>query len=866
MSLLRPEVMCRGTLVVQADRARVVVDAIGGRSCVQFEDMNALELQRPYRKHMQRLDELERVIRSLREDTLWLPDMDPADMVTGNVDGFLSHAEDYSLNEVEAEAAVLRKDFTRLRESADALLKARSAAIEAQCVAQLAQTFAKAGRRPSLQEGRPSLTRTGSQEGSFSRQGSGSFSRQVSEEGEDLSKVLSTIAGLIQQQEQNRFERAIFRATYGNVFIHSEPLGDVFSDLRTERRAFKSSFVIIFQNRRQGRQESAVAEKVRKVCSAFGACTYPWYSSLGEASAACARLALQVDEQTALLKNLQGFIRQEARRLCMVPYVGGNSLIEEWRLFCVKEKAVYTALNGFEAGGVNLRADCWYPANEEENIKALLSELSMGNPGSFQGSVMIPDRNQSHSGAPTYIRTNALTEASQLMVDTYGVPRYREANPALFTVVTFPFLFGVMFGDVGHGLLLLGLGVLLTTQEDNLRSIAPGLFSARYLVIMMGFFATYCGLLYNDFFSLGIPLFASRWQVPAGVQGQVTCAPNFDTRNEGGPGPYPFGVDWAWNGARNQLTFMNSLKMKLSVVIGVVHMLAGLALRCFNALCEGSLVDLLFECVPMALFMLSFFGFMDAMILYKWVTPLDSSPSIINSMICMAMPGTVDPAPMFGAELPGRLMLYSLGAVPWLLLPKPLLLWLRARKLGAARHGPPGPTPRQAPRLSPPQIQLAEIGSSLTAAGCPAADEEEGSFTRLLPHREECAEEEFDFAEVMMHQTIETIEYVLGTVSHVASYLRLWALSLAHGQLSEVFFRYTVGVALGVGFPGNVVALFLAFPMWAAMTTAVLLGMDVLECGLHTLRLHWVEFQSKFYRADGRPFEPLSFRGCLAAS
>ncbi|CAK0862007.1 unnamed protein product [Prorocentrum cordatum] len=69
MSLLRPEVMCRGTLVVQADRARVVVDAIGGRSCVQFEDMNALELQRPYRKHMQRLDELERVIRSLREDS-----------------------------------------------------------------------------------------------------------------------------------------------------------------------------------------------------------------------------------------------------------------------------------------------------------------------------------------------------------------------------------------------------------------------------------------------------------------------------------------------------------------------------------------------------------------------------------------------------------------------------------------------------------------------------------------------------------------------------------------------------------------------------------------------------------------------------
>merc|ERR1711865_49594 len=112
------------------------------------------------------------------------------------------------------------------------------------------------------------------------------------------------------------------------------------------------------------------------------------------------------------------------------------------------------------------------------------------------------------------------------------------------------------------------------------------------------------------------------------------------------------------------------------------------------------------------------------------------------------------------------------------------------------------------------------------------------------------------FDEILIHQVIETIEYVLGTVSHTASYLRLWALSLAHQQLSSVFFQKTLLSGMAFAFPMNVIVLYLLFAAWFGVTLGVLMGMDVMECVLHVLRLHWIEFQSKFYRADGYEFVP----------
>jgi len=100
----------------------------------------------------------------------------------------------------------------------------------------------------------------------------------------------------------------------------------------------------------------------------------------------------------------------------------------------------------------------------------------------------------------------------------------------------------------------------------------------------------------------------------------------------------------------------------------------------------------------------------------------------------------------------------------------------------------------------------------------------------------------------MVHQMIHTIEFVLGAVSNTASYLRLWALSLAHSQLSAVFYNKvlmqasTFGLSEGATPATSAIAMYIGYFVWACATIGVLMVMESLSAFLHALRLHWVEF------------------------
>jgi V-type H+-transporting ATPase subunit a len=104
-----------------------------------------------------------------------------------------------------------------------------------------------------------------------------------------------------------------------------------------------------------------------------------------------------------------------------------------------------------------------------------------------------------------------------------------------------------------------------------------------------------------------------------------------------------------------ELTFMNSLKMKMAVIFGVAQMSLGILMKGANAYQQRSLIDFFFEFVPQITVLLCLFGFMDLMIIIKWLTNWEGkemyAPSIIGTMIDMFLnlgqPTTKTDEPLF---------------------------------------------------------------------------------------------------------------------------------------------------------------------------------------------------------------------------
>ncbi|KAI6645916.1 V-type proton ATPase [Oopsacas minuta] len=385
----------------------------------------------------------------------------------------------------------------------------------------------------------------------------------------------------------------------------------------------------------------------------------------------------------------------------------------------------------------------------------------------------------------------------------------------------------------------------------------------------MGLFSIYTGIIYNDVFSKSMNIFGTSWNVTytdAGLNYTQRMALGLDnnthtiskvsdgiysvpveafSRNN----PYPFGIDPIWQVAGNKLLILNSFKMKMSIILGVVHMMFGIVLSAFNYVHFKEYYKIFFQLIPEMLFLSSIFGYLVFLIFFKWVryyVNKQEQPRLLIVLISMFLsfgktPTVEEGTVVFDAELQSYLqillVLVALISVPWLLIPSPLYLIIK-NKLAKRNRA---------------NYQRIEDDEEATANGELSGDAAAAQ-----------DDDQLEVGEVVVHRVIHTIEFCLGCISNTASYLRLWALSLAHAQLSEVLWQQILQRALMMQpLYFSIPFIFIGFSVWAVATIAVLLVMEGLSAFLHALRLHWVEFQNKFYVGDGYSFTPFSFTTIL---
>ena len=619
---------------------------------------------------------------------------------------------------------------------------------------------------------------------------------------------LNFISGIIRAEDDMRMKRMIFRASRGRALPTFFDL--TIEDKLTQQKIEKKIFTIFVQ----GGAENYLGKKIIQICDIFGASrfTIPKKEDLQNE---INNIQQEIYEKKEYLKTVETSIKEFFK-----DKIGENELpakYDMYKLYFLQEKLLFSNLNKCKLHQEILDGEVWIPEEKLDLVQEAINKISSKNPNKLT-AVLSDFDNMENSNPPTYLKVNDFTMPFQMIVSEYGVPRYREINPGLFTIITFPFMFGVMFGDIGHGSLILLLSIWLVLKKDEILKTMPELkmlVKTRYFFVMCGFFAFFNGWIYDDFFATPLGFFGTCYENKKGDNGKMIGVRKGDC-------VYPIGIDPKWYAATNELAFLNSFKMKMSVIIGVLQMILGLFLKGMNGIFFRDYIDFFFEFIPQLIFMCLLFGYMCLMIYIKWGTDWSDdpskAPSIISQLLMIFLNmGSTGPdnykTPLFHREdyhfqesFQFNALIISVICIPIMLIVKPAVDYFKLPK-----HD----------------------------------------------NNEEIKGNEVTITDLAVNQIIETIEYVLGTVSHTASYLRLWALSLAHAQLAKVFFDITL---LGFIQSGSILGMIAGFFLLANITLGVLMGMDLLECSLHTLRLHWVEFQSKFYKADGYAFAPYSFK------
>uniref|UniRef100_A0A8H7NI78 V-type proton ATPase subunit a n=1 Tax=Bionectria ochroleuca TaxID=29856 RepID=A0A8H7NI78_BIOOC len=599
------------------------------------------------------------------------------------------------------------------------------------------------------------------------------------------------ISGVISRDRVATFERILWRTLRGNLYMKLSEILEPLIDPMNNEAVRKNVFLIIAHGKK-------IIAKIRKIAESMGAEVYNVDENSDIRCDQIHGVNSRLEDVQSVLRNTQTTLEAELNPI--------SQSLSVWMVLIAKEKAVYNTLNLFSYDPAHqvLIAEAWCPTNDLPLVSTTLQDVTN------RAGISVPsiiNEVQTNKKPPTYMKTNKFTEGFQTIVNAYGTATYQEVNPVIPVIITFPFLFAVMFGDFRHAVIMLSAALAMIYWENPLKKVTFELFAmifyGRYIALVMAVFSLFTGLIYNDAFSKSITLFDSAWtfKKPEGWQENKSISGTL--HDEGYR--YPFGLDWAWHRSENNLIFSNSYKMKMSsIILGWAHMTYSLCFSYINARHFKKPIDIWANFLPRIIFFQAIFGYLVLCIIYKWsVDWCDTGaqpPSLLNMLIYMFLrPGTLDERLYAGQEYVQVILLsVALFQVPILLLLKPFFLrWKhdRARDLG---YRGIGETSRFGALDGDDENEPLVDGR-----GDSFGDDGEG----VAMNTQNIGEDQpFEFGEVMMYQVIDTI------------------------------------------------------------AIAILVCMEGTSAMLHSLRLAWVESFSKFAEFAGWPFTPFSFNTLLEES
>jgi V-type H+-transporting ATPase subunit a len=549
------------------------------------------------------------------------------------------------------------------------------------------------------------------------------------------------VAGVIPRERLAAFERILWRTLRGNLYMNQSEIPEPLINPENNEETHKNVFVIFAHGKE-------IIAKIRKISESLGADLYSVDENSDLRRDQLHEVNTRLSDLASVLRNTKNTLDAELTQIARS--------LAAWMIVIKKEKAVYSALNmcSYDQARKTLIAEAWCPTNSLATVRSTLQDV---NDRAGLSVPTIVNQIKTNKTPPTYYKTNKFTEGFQTIIDSYGVGKYGEVNPGIYTIVTFPFLFAVMFGDFGHGTLMtLAACAMIYWERPLSRSKQDELFAmafyGRYIMLMFGIFSMFTGLVYNDVFSKSFSPFDSAWKYDTEAGESVTGQPRGSYR-------YPFGMDWAWHGTDNDLLMSNSFKMKLSIILGWSHMTFALMFQYVNARHFNSPIDIWGNFVPGMIFFQSIFGYLVFCIIYKWCVDwyaIDKDPpGLLNMLIYMFLqPGTVEEELYSGQSVVQViLLLLAVVQVPILLLLKPL--WLRYQHNKTAKQGYRGigDTSRITHALDDDEDESNPDGH---VNGRDSMGDDEGAMITENIGGGDDEHEEFEFSEVMIHQVSET--------------------------------------------------------------------------------------------------------------